>query len=132
MNLAVTVTKKSLIDYCMECGQSGHFLAVAVLVFFWILWMAIGNPRLFHRLLSSAAMLPILIGVFGSAATYYEGIATSRNPPISGIACGLTTHWENGLTPLIIGSFLTIVFNVVNLVFQFIHRRTLAGLDHRP
>ena len=132
MNLAVTVTKKSLIDYYLECGMSASFLAVAVLIFLWILWAAIGNPRVLHRLLMPASLLPILIGVFGSASACYGGLRSLRFPPNSGLACEWVIAWEEGMIPLVAGSFLSIVFVLMSLVFQFIHRRTLAGIDDRP
>ncbi len=131
MNLAAAVTKKSLIDYYMECGLAAHFLAVAVLIYLWILWVAIGNPRALHRLLMPASLLPILIGVFGSASAYYGGLKSLRFPKNSELT-NWVTAWEEGMIPLIVGSFLSIVFVLITLVFQFIHRRTLAGLDDTP
>lgn len=48
------------------------------------------------------------------------------------MACEPTVLWGSVALPLIVGSFLTMLFIMISLVFQFIHRRTLAGIDDRP
>jgi len=129
MNLAATVTKKSLIDYYLECGLSGHFLSVSALLFFGFLWAAVGNPRVFHRFLMPASMLALVIGIFGSASACYSYLRFVPN--FDGFDDAVF-HLAYIILPLIVGSFLTMLFIVISLVFQFIHRRTLAGLDDRP
>ena len=129
MSLAFGAPERTLLEYLFECGLSGKFLAVAVLTYFGILWAAVGNPRVFHRLLIPTSTLPFVIGIFGTACFFHSALWSMRNPPNSGIACGWFIPWEEGLVPLIAGSFMTMLFIVISLVFQFIHRRLLAGLN---
>ncbi len=131
MNLATIVVRKTLLDYYLECGFSAHLLSVSALLFFGFLWAAVGNPRVFHRFLMPATMLPLAIGIFGCASSYYAGLRSMRliSISISESAFEAFSHWEEGVLPVMAGSFLTMLFIVISLVFQFIHRRLLAGLN---
>jgi hypothetical protein len=135
MILATMPISSAVFNYLISGGLPAGLTAVAILLYAGVAWAVIGNPKVFVRFLMPCSFLPLVIGLFGTSWWFYSGWLSLKDSDLnagSRVACELTVHWGSVALPLIVGSFLTMLFIMISLVFQFIHRRTLAGLDDRP
>jgi hypothetical protein len=104
-------SKSRLIDYYLECGFSGNFIALAGILFLWIAFICIlpsaDNSRSpYWKLLLPCSLLPVTIGIFGSSIGLHTALEYMQGPPLEGV----TTHPAELLLPLIAGSLLSSVF----------------------
>jgi len=122
--------KKTIIDYYMECGNSAHFITLAAILFLWILYLcaqrnSVRAGKVYYQLLLPCSILPIVIGVFGSAIGLYEILDFAQSPQAA-YGDGGSYHTAEVLIPLVAGSFLTGVFLFLTMVTWFI-RGSIAG-----
>ena len=125
----------SIFNYLISGGLPAGLTAVGILLYAGMIWAAIGNPKVFVRFLIPTSFLPLVIGLFGTSLWFYSSFQFLHDSDFNvanRVADEPTVHWASLALPLIVGSFLSIVFIVISLVFQFIHRRTLAGMDDTP
>lgn len=135
MILASISISSAVFDYLIGGGLPAGLTALAVLLYAGAVWAAIGNPKVFVRFLMPCSFLPLVIGLFGTSWWFYSGwqfLSDSALNAGSRVACGPTVRWDSLALPLIVGSFLTMLFIVISLVFQFVHRRIIAGQSDRP
>ncbi len=115
------VTKRTFLDYYLECGFSAHFIVLSGILFLWIAFICIISSvdkvrSPYPSLLLPCSLLPIIIGMFGSSLGLHTALELMQGPPQE----GLSSRPAELLLPLIAGSFLTAVFVFMSIVIMFL------------
>lgn len=127
MATAPRIVKRSLIDHYLECGDVAPFLGLSAVLFLWLLficalWIGKKQSSFYFQLLLPCALLPVMIGLFGSSLGFYQVLDFTPSPG----ACDGVSNPAEAVLPLIAGSFLSTCFIFLSLVILFIKGRTLA------
>ena len=91
------------------------------LLFICALWIVKKQSSFYFQLLLPCALLPVMIGLFGSSVGLYEVLDFT-----SPIGSDAFLRSAGAVLPLIAGSFLSTCFIFLSLVILFIKGRTLA------
>ena len=121
-------TKRTFINYYLECGFSAHFIALSGILFLWIAYICILSSvdqarSPYPRLLFPCSLLPITIGIFGSSLGLHAALELMQGSPRE----GLSSRPAELLLPLIAGSFLTAVFVFMSIVIMFLGQFSKAN-----
>ena len=113
-------------NHYLECGEVAHFLGVSAILFLWLfficaLWISKKQASFYFQLLLPCALLPVMIGLFGSSLGWYGMLDFS--PPFGS---EVSYRSAGALLPLIAGSCLSACFLFLSLVILFIQGSTLA------
>jgi hypothetical protein len=127
MIAAPIISKKTLIDHYLECGDVAPFLGLSAILFLWLLficglWVLRKQPSFHFQLLLPCALLPVMIGLFGSSLGLYEVLDFKPSP----YACEAIFRPAEAVLPLLAGSFLSTCFLSLSLVILFIKGSALA------
>ena len=121
------ITEKSWLDLYWECGITAPFLGLSALGYLWLfyvclLWVVRKQSSFHFQLLLPSALLPVIIGIFGSAMVSYKALNSVQSP----YACEPVLHIAELLLPLIAGSFLSACFICMSLVILYINGHAQA------